>query len=175
MSFPAVLKSCIVALASFILLLVAGPASSASSSRLGEHSHAAGSRVVVRFEPSTTTTKREALERGAGAIERSTISHLGARVLVVAGDVDAALARLRSSPAVGYAERDSVLLPTDTVPNDPYFPTGPGSQLGGEWGSFMTQAPQAWDLTTGSAQVVIADIDSGVASTHPDLASQFVP
>jgi subtilisin family serine protease len=53
-----------------------------------------------------------------------------------------------------------------TVPNDPQFPnqwemqdsSGPG-----------IDAPQAWDLTTGSSDVVVAVIDTGMAYTHVDL------
>jgi subtilisin family serine protease len=53
-----------------------------------------------------------------------------------------------------------------TVPNDPQFPnqwemqdsSGPG-----------IDAPLAWDLTTGSSDVVVAVIDTGMAYTHVDL------
>ncbi|MCU1379426.1 MAG: N-acetylmuramoyl-L-alanine amidase, partial [Acidimicrobiales bacterium] len=47
------------------------------------------------------------------------------------------------------------------VPNDPEFPE--------QWAHVMTNAPAAWDVTTGDPAVKVAIIDSGVDGTHPDL------
>lgn len=49
------------------------------------------------------------------------------------------------------------------APNDP--------QYGSLWGMAKISAPTAWDLTTGSATVVVADIDTGIRYTHEDLAA----
>ena len=48
-----------------------------------------------------------------------------------------------------------------TVPNDPLFNRLDGLEI--------TEAERAWDLTTGSTQVTVAVIDTGVDYTHPDL------
>ncbi len=52
------------------------------------------------------------------------------------------------------------------LPNDPQY-----SQL---WGMEKIQAPTAWDVTKGSQSVVVAVIDSGVESSHPDLSANMV-
>src|SRR3989338_1564486 len=49
----------------------------------------------------------------------------------------------------------------ETVPNDPDFEL--------QWYLSKIQAPLAWDMTTGSKNVVVAILDTGVAYTHPDL------
>jgi len=57
-----------------------------------------------------------------------------------------------------------------TLPNDSYF--------GWQWALNQANdhdidAPEAWDIETGSSDVIIAVIDSGVDYTHPDLADNI--
>ncbi len=49
------------------------------------------------------------------------------------------------------------------VPNDPLYP-----EL---WGMRMIQANYTWDVTTGSKNVIVAVIDTGVDYTHEDLGA----
>lgn len=51
------------------------------------------------------------------------------------------------------------------TPNDTQFPNS------GMYGLTKISAPAAWDLTTGSSSVVVADIDTGLRYTHEDLAA----
>jgi thermitase len=113
--------------------------------------------------------------RSAGGKDLRPIGHLGMyEIRVASSRLSSALSYLRTAGSVELVEREGIALPMDTIPNDPYFPTGPGSQLGGEWGSYTTHAPAAWDLSTGSSSAVVAVIDSGIASGHPDLAGRLV-
>ena len=36
-------------------------------------------------------------------------------------------------------------------------------------GRYGINAPSAWDVTTGSTKVTVADIDTGIDYNHPDL------
>ena len=51
------------------------------------------------------------------------------------------------------------------VPDDPYFASN-------QWNMTQVKAPAAWDVTTGSDQVVVAILDTGIDLDHPDLASK---
>jgi len=95
-----------------------------------------------------------------------------------------ALAKLRADPMVKFADVDEFRYPLN-VPDDPLF--GPTSGASGQW--YMgtpsstpvtvegvqttdfaaTDAVSAWGITTGSAGIVIADVDTGVRFDHPDL------
>jgi subtilisin family serine protease len=66
--------------------------------------------------------------------------------------------------------------PPTVIPNDPSFPaqwnlhnTG---QNGGTPGADI-KAPEAWSITTGSKDVVVAVIDTGIDYTHQDLAANM--
>jgi subtilisin family serine protease len=63
------------------------------------------------------------------------------------------------------------------IPNDPYFvnqfylhntgQTMPNGHLGTSGADI--NAPEAWDITKGSSNIIVAVIDEGVTANHPDL------
>ncbi len=71
---------------------------------------------------------------------------------------------LQNDPRVEYAEPDHSVYATETFPDDPNF------MYGYQWSLFTLDMYDAWDHTTGSADVIVAVIDTGVDYTHPDLA-----
>ena len=86
-------------------------------------------------------------------------------------DASEVRAALQANPDVAYFEQDTEIL-AQQEPDDPQFSqqyalhnTG---QLGGDTPADI-EAPAAWDITTGSRDVVVAVVDSGVDYTHEDL------
>ncbi len=49
------------------------------------------------------------------------------------------------------------------MPND--------TKIASQWAHGVVQSAQAWDITRGSRNIVVAVIDSGIDYTHPDLAA----
>ncbi|MEP1471175.1 MAG: S8 family serine peptidase [Halieaceae bacterium] len=73
---------------------------------------------------------------------------------------------LRSDPAVLHAEpnyRVSTLATTDD------------EALSVQWHYPLINLPAAWDTTVGSGDVIVAVVDTGILSGHPDLQGQLVP
>ena len=74
-------------------------------------------------------------------------------------------ADLSTNPAVEYAQPVQTVQIL-TVPNDPDYVNGDQWQLNGTWG---VNAPAAWSVTTGSDQVIVADVDTGLNYNLPDI------
>jgi PKD repeat protein/subtilisin family serine protease len=70
------------------------------------------------------------------------------------------LAPSPTKPELAMSPREDLLTPTD-----PLYPL--------QWSLDKIAAPLAWDVTTGSATVVIAIIDTGIDLGHPDLANRL--
>ena len=164
----------------FLLLALVTPASAADPAGLqprttGDRGGAAeGSsaefvpgQLVVRFEPGMSgAARRHAAEATGGRLARS-LRALGMAVVQLppSADVRAAAAVLSRRPGVAYAEPNYLYRLTAT-PDDPRFAEMWSLAAAND---HDIDAPEAWNVTTGSADVLVAVVDSGVDITHPDL------
>ena len=76
-----------------------------------------------------------------------------------------ALAQLRQRGDVLYAE-PNYITHVQATPDDPFYATY-------QYAPQITQADKAWDLWTAHAPVVIAIVDTGVETAHPDLTNKI--
>lgn len=84
-----------------------------------------------------------------------------------------AVAEMRARPDVAWAEPNYVYHP-QLVPNDQYY--------GFQWHYPLISLPEAWDVTQGSSDVIVAVVDTGIlydptsGLVHPDLdPSRILP
>jgi subtilisin family serine protease len=134
--------------------------------------------LLVRFESGTTSERRAARrrEQGAKLKRRLPVPGLELVELEPGASVTAADSSFERKPDVLYAE-PNFYLERRAVPNDPRFPSlwglhNTGQNIGRGTTSTADSdidAPAAWDVTTGSPNVVVAVVDTGISLTHPDL------
>ncbi len=90
-------------------------------------------------------------------------------------DVETARKLAKSINGVAYAEPNYILT-TGATPNDPSFGELWGLHNTGQSGGTPDadiDAPEAWDLVTGSSDVVVAVLDTGIEYTHSDLVANM--
>jgi thermitase len=122
--------------------------------------------VLVKFKGDASPASVQAVLLAQDARAVGEVPDLGVqRLKVPEGQELAVVAALRLHPLVEYAEPNYILRAVLT-PNDPYFSS--------QWGLTKIGASQAWDVTTGSSDLIIAIVDSGIDLDHPDLSSKIV-
>lgn len=123
-------------------------------------------QILVKFKPGTSLPEVAEIHRQLGGQVKQTIPGIGVQVVTVPkGEVMARLKAYSSNAKVAYAEPD-FLAQADGSPDDPWF--------GNQWGMVKVQAPQAWEVITGSTSINIAILDTGVDLDHPDLANKVI-
>ena len=118
-------------------------------------------QFAVTADPAEAAAAVSALG-GAGLED---ISRRGSLVVSFTGDAARAAGALHAAGVTATVAADRSLAWTD-LPNDPLFPS--------QWSLSAVNAAGAWALTHGSSSVVVADLDSGVDASHPDLAGKLV-
>ena len=121
--------------------------------------------LLVKFSNVKSTLPRAANQMiGAQVVEDLGDTGLQRVKLPSSMSVESAIAKYQSIGGVEYAQPNFYYRLLNT-PNDPMFSSG------NMYGLFVINAPSAWDLSTGSSSVVVADIDTGMRYTHDDLAA----
>lgn len=148
-----------------LAIVVLSFAVSASAQKTAREAFVKG-ELLIKFTDGATSKAARDANRNVGATALESLGDTGwQRVRLPEGaSLDEAIARYAKLEGVEYAQPNfyyHLLL----SPNDPMFSSS------GMYGLTKIAAPSAWDLTTGSTAVVVADIDTGMRYTHQDLAA----
>jgi thermitase len=189
MTQPAIFRKILTFSVLFItsfFLIDAGQIRKTARPAQGSAAEYAPGEILVKFKPDVPTSLREAVLASSETRAVRRLSRLD--VFVVRIPDEASVEELayvfQRNPHVQYAE-PNYLCRASVTPNDLLFKyqyglSNSGQMIGTVPGSPQGQpsadikAPQAWEETTGTAEVVIAILDSGVDFGHPDLKTKLV-
>lgn len=118
------------------------------------------------------------LDPADGTVVGASPAILAARIRVSdPSRIDLLAAKLRTNWSFQAVERNSISYLAITprhgssplppaLPNDPLYPAQ-------AWHYNMIDLPKAWDITTGSASVLVAVVDDGIRFDHPGIAANL--
>ena len=133
------------------------------------------SEAIVCFKPETSQARAEAVlkRHRVTVLKRFTNRHLYHVKLARGQDTVLGIRNLAREADAAFCQHNFVYHAVGRIPNDTYFEYLWGlNNTGQENGTTDADidAPEAWDLSTGSTAVVVGVVDTGVDYGHPDLA-----
>jgi lantibiotic leader peptide-processing serine protease len=158
----------------FVLIaLIAAPLTAAPTSAQGE-----SIRWVINYNRTTIPANAEANIAAAGGTLVRTLPEVGIAIAVSSDpNFPGALTSVPGVHSVGEVPAVSVpdipVVTVDLTPDD--VPEPPSAFFDELWGIARVNAPAAWEAgITGSHNTVVAVIDTGIASNHPDVGPNLV-
>ena len=156
-------------------------------------------RVIVKYRSNAPVNRGAQLHAAVGALVVKRLGIINAEVLAIPDgwEVDEAVEWYRGQVGVEYAEPDylvyaiegftsspnkSLTRPLKTsqvfakTPDDTMYPQMWALNNTGQSGGLADadiDAPEAWDITTGNDTIIVAVIDTGIDTSHPDLAANI--
>lgn len=125
--------------------------------------------LIVKFSPELESSVVEAIlaKQGAKIIRNFRASGAAHVILNNVKSLEAtkaAAVALAGMPEVQYVEANNIIH-LENTPDDP--------RLGELWGMQKISAESAWERSTGSRNILVGVIDTGIDYTHPDLAANY--
>lgn len=151
----------------FLFIMIAAAGAESLFAQAGKDQYVKN-EILIRFAKGVSEESIDAYHSRFGNTPVETLGDLGwQRVSLPAGvSVTDAIKRYSALTSVA-AVQPNYYYPLAATPNDPLFNTTD------MYGMFRISAPQAWDISTGSQNVVVAVIDTGIRLTHNDLAANI--
>ncbi len=134
--------------------------------------------VIVKYKKGAFNRMKAASHAiyGSKKIEKFSNLHMELITLREGVSVEEAISKYQHDPNVEYAEPNYAIRINATFPDDAFF-----SELWGLYNSGQTggtpgadiRAADAWDLTTGNDNLIVAVLDTGIDYNHPDIVGNL--
>ncbi len=133
--------------------------------------------LLVKFNPGVPGAEKRNAHARAGASIIKEFPSLGIYHVAIAKgqSVEEAVSLYSRNPNIAYAE-PNYIVSADMFPNDPDLSQLWGLHNTGQTGGIVDadiDAPEAWDITHGISNTVVAVIDTGIDYNHEDLAANM--
>lgn len=138
--------------------------------------------LIVKYKKGLSERSKDMINKQAGGTQVKSFGRFDAELieLPLGMGIKKAAKRYKFYPKVEIAEPNYYIRATATTPNDTNFSklwglNNTGQTVNGASGTNDADmdAPEAWDTTTGSSDVVVAVIDTGIDIDHEDLSGNL--
>jgi len=164
-------------------MLQKGSLSAKASSTPSEKPYAQGEAIVVMKENLSASEASSVLSQNSIKVLKA-YKNFKSSYMLVSGNTstEELVAQLKKNPDVKSVSPNYRRMIFATTPNDPGFVQNllwglhnTGQNVNGTSGTDDADidAPEAWDTSTGSSDVVVAVFDTGVDYTHEDLSANM--
>ncbi len=138
--------------------------------------------VLVKFKKGMAASKIHVLHNALGATKIKEIGYIGVQHIKLphSVSVEEAVKYYKADPDVEYAEPNYIvkatIIPNDTRFHEQWSLQNTGQMVNGIAGTAGADIDisAGWDLIKGSSSVIVAVIDSGVDSNHPDISINLI-
>lgn len=134
----------------------------------GEPSAHVSGRLLVKFKNNPSKEQVDKILARTNSKSKGKIGGIDVHIVELPANANEKAFEnvFKNYPEVEFAEVDRIIPPDYVTPNDPGFAN--------QWHLAKIAAPYAWSYTKGSNTVIVAVLDTGVDSAHPDLANKLV-
>ena len=136
-------------------------------------------RILVRFKTGVSNSSKNSLHKALGTRLKKSFKITPEVQVIEIGQgksVEKILQEYQKDPNVVYAEIDQIIHLKATTPNDISYSQLWALNNTGQSGGLSNadiNAPEAWDISQGSNDVVVAVLDTGIDYTHGDLVDNI--
>jgi subtilisin family serine protease len=134
-------------------------------------------KILVKYKPGVPEAAKEKQHKKHGSTRIKALKPLNVHHLQLKKGLGVleAVKLYQADPNVAYAEPDYLVSAATVTPNDSYYSSSGswGQPFQDMWGLHKIKSGEAWSVTQGSSDVIVAVLDTGLDLNHPDIQANL--